>query len=159
MLLYQNGETFALGSSRYPLHPTINGEQINRIFIPIIVGNLEARAYLDTGGIFLICHPTISTELKLNPREGIPYTINFRGNKIDGNLHSIDLEIPAEDGEGIKFKVTAFIPDENPNMDWSKFPFPILGYHGCLEFIRFAIDPRIQEEQPSVGRIYFGCTT
>jgi hypothetical protein len=56
----------------------------------------------------------------------------------------------AEEGENLAFEATAFVPEQHEEEGWSDMP-SILGFYGCLERIRMAIDPVTET-------FYFGST-
>lgn len=73
--------------------------------------------------------------------------ISTRFGLCKGILHSCDIQILADEGEDIPFETTVLvIPDEI-------WPYPIvLGFNSCLNKIRWACDPNINNQ----GRLYFG---
>lgn len=59
-----------------------------------------------------------------------------------GYLERLPLSITAESGDSLQIEATCFISEDWPGP-------PVIGWKGCLERIRFAIDP-------SLNRFYFG---
>jgi hypothetical protein len=49
------------------------------------------------------------------------------------------MQIKAEEGEDLIQEVTAFIPNASVE-EWGEIP-TFLGLTGCLEFLKFAVDP------------------
>ena len=97
-------------------------------------------AFVDTGGVYLICSPEIADSLALSPDEGLAAPrMLFRGAYLAGMLHRVDLTIPATHGETLTVEATAFVPEQTTT-DWQSFPC-VLGLQGCLERLRFAVDP------------------
>jgi hypothetical protein len=100
-------------------------------------------ALLDTGSHWCVLPPATAEELGCEPLdEDPPVRLLTRFGGYDGWLDRIALEIPAAIGEPISIQATWFV-----SHDW---PGPlVLGWKGCLERLRWAIDP---EEQA----FYFG---
>jgi hypothetical protein len=73
--------------------------------------------------------------------------ILIRGILIKGGIHRLNLTVLASEGNGLSLEVTAFVPDSSKNFG-ATYP-AFLGYAGCLEWIRFAVDP-------STETFYFG---
>jgi predicted aspartyl protease len=98
------------------------------------------RAVVDTGGVYLVIEPSIAEELELNPQNAIDTdTLTIRDRKVPGYLYRVNLQIQAEEGEDLLQEVTAFIPSMTIE-DWGEIP-TFLGLTGCLEFLKFAVDP------------------
>jgi hypothetical protein len=144
-----DGISFPTGSVNYIYGPAHEQDKSSRIIFQVEIEGLKTLAVLDTGGVYLVCTPEIGRELKLDPLSAInlePEAINIRGFKIHGNLHLLNLTILASDGNSLGLQVTAFVP--NADEIWLNLPC-FLGWQGCLERLRFAIDP-------SSDTFYFG---
>ena len=144
LLFFSNGEQFASGSTPYDSHPATPTETFERIMLQVEIEGIMTEAYLDTGGIYLVCTPAVAKLANL-PAKNLfdsvkPQSINIRGQIIPGDLCRTTLTIPAERGYGITIDATTFVPRINEKVDWEDFPC-ILGLYGCLERLRFAIDP------------------
>lgn len=139
MLKYQDDRPFSKGvisCSIRPIHPEIN----NRIFIQIEVEDFPIEAVLDTGGIYCVLHPVMAEQIGFDQSEAVgTHSQRIRGFSFDGNLFKAKLTIQAEEGSGLLQEVTVFVPDVTED-EWGDLP-SFLGLTGCLEFIRFAIDP------------------
>jgi hypothetical protein len=50
---------------------------------------------VDTGGLYLVCHPGLATQLHLEPAEAIsgPWTLLFRGVLVQGRLYRLTLTL------------------------------------------------------------------
>lgn len=139
LLQYATGEPFASGAAVYAYRPATDREDTPRITIDILIGDLRTSAFVDTGGVYLVCPPHVAESLNLDPDEGLPaQRLLLRGAHLQGILHRIPLTILATEGEAITIEATAFVPGQQ--IDWSDFPC-ILGMHSCLERLRFAVDP------------------
>lgn len=139
MLKYQDDRPFSKGvisCSIRPIHPENN----NRIFIQIEVEGLPIEAVLDTGGIYCVLHPVMADQIGFDQSQALgTHSQRIRGNPYNGNLFKANLAIQAEEGEGLLQEVTVFVPDATDD-EWGDLP-SFLGLTGCLEFIRFAVDP------------------
>ena len=145
MLLFDaTGNLFASGAFPYLDHHPNDEVKTARIVVKVGIGFIETEAVVDTGGVFFICD---SEMLALSDCElGAAlqkHRVNTRGYSFYGNLHRVSIALIAQRGESIPLEVTVFVPDD-------PWPFPaFLGLQGCLEFIRFAVDP-------GANMFYFG---
>lgn len=147
MLYDVDGRQFAAGKMPYRDHVGDVGN-LPRIVIVTIVERLPVEAALDTGGSFLVCNPELVEWLGLYPGTGISTASLFiRGMSVNGELHRVTMTLEAQSGENVDVEVTAFAPVLHPEQIWD-LPV-ILGLQGCLEFIRFAVDP-------ATNTFYFG---
>jgi hypothetical protein len=154
MLLFETGEPFVVGATEYAYRPASDSETAPRILIPVSVGDVPTTAFVDTGGVYLLCPPEVASRLNLRPEDGIPMPrpLTWRKESLDGMLYRVPLTLHATQGNGCTLEVTAFIPNVRPNQEWpDKFPC-IMGMQFCLEFMRFAVDP-------SADTFYFGNLT
>ncbi len=145
-----DGTDFTTGAMLYEYRPATSAETTPRIVLPIVVGKYEISAFIDTGGVFFICPPPLAQKLGLSPEKGIPAqdSIGWRKMSLKGTLHNISLEFLAIEGQGIILEVTAFVPKLPADQGNDELPC-VLGMQGCLEKMRFAIDPEND-------RFYFG---
>lgn len=151
VLYFKKGETFATGAMQYKYEPvTPNGTDF-RVHLRVEVDEVPTPAFVDTGGMYLLCPPGLARQLDLNPEDGwqVEHAILFRGSRLQGTGHRVSLTLIADEGEDVKVEVTAFVPDTSPEQEWeSEFPC-ILGLYLCLDLLRFAIDPAAE-------KFYFG---
>jgi len=150
MLTFQDGRLFAQGACSCVIGPLTSSGRDNRITVKIIIESIEEKAVVDTGGVYLVCSAQVSDFLRgLLTDELQRATINIRGGSIKGGLHRLNVTLEADDerGRSLDLEVTAFLPD--PGSIPPDLP-TILGLHGCLEHIRFAVDPWPQ------STFYFG---
>jgi len=153
MLNFASGEPFSTGMVECELREVNSGREDNiRIFLSIQVEGVQTRAVLDTGGVYCILDPTIATVIGFDPDGAIRSTnVSIRGQSYSGNLYRANLEIIAQIGNTLRQEVTVFVPDAEIE-DWRGRGLPtFLGLTGCLEFIRFALDPLSES-------FYFGPT-
>ncbi|HEV7589055.1 MAG TPA: retropepsin-like aspartic protease [Longimicrobium sp.] len=130
-----SGEPFATGECRCRLGEARSGDLLTRLLIPIRLGEITTDAVLDTGGAYLILHPELAAELGLDRESGLSIErVSVRGNAIDGVLHRFPVTIPATSGDTLTFEATVFVPSH-----WDLPTY--MGWHGCLERLRIAVDP------------------
>lgn len=139
-LQFENGDPFTTGATSYDYRPATSKEPHERVIIRILISGIKTSAMLDTGGVFFVCTPEIGEVLGLT--QGAPTDkIRIRDHSVNGSLHSIELELVADDGASFTLTVTAFVPHLQPGEEWfEEFPC-VLGLYGCLERLRFAVDP------------------
>ncbi len=142
MLRFDSGDLFATGSAPYAYRPATAQETSPRIILTVLIGDFQTSAFVDTGGVFLLCAPEIARYLRLDPRDGMPADrLWLRGDWLSGVLHRIPLTLVAQEGPSLTIDATAFVPELAPHQKWpDDFPC-VLGMSGCLEFLRFAVDP------------------
>lgn len=141
MLFFPDRRPFSTGKTSCEIRPVPGIRQdANRLLIPVSVEGIFIRAVVDTGGVYLVIEPSIAEELELNPQNAIDTdTLTIRDRKVPGYLYRVNLQIQAEEGEDLLQEVTAFIPSMTIE-DWGEIP-TFLGLTGCLEFLKFAVDP------------------
>lgn len=152
MLKFANDEElFAIGSSNYDYRPASKTDKLSRIFVEIEIfgmgSSIRTFAVVDTGGAYFICSPEFAIKLNLDLDAYPNETIAIRGQKVIGKLSRLPLRFLATQGEDLEIEVAAFIPNPDIFQEWSLPPY--IGWMGCLEQIRFAIDP-------SNDTFYFG---
>ncbi len=134
-LLRASGEPFATGECRCRLGAARSGDLLTRLMIPIRLGEITTDAVLDTGGAYLIIDPELAAELNLDPANGIGVSrLSVRGTTFEGTLYRHAVTIPATAGAALIFEATVFVPSH-----WDLPSY--LGWHGCLERFRIAVDP------------------
>lgn len=117
--------------------PPVYGESVNRIVIPIEIEGNQTEAIVDTGGIHFICSSELAEVLDVDPTNGLgPFLIHTVRGQVRGTLHLLNLRLVATVGESLDVVVTAVIPDA----DYSWTLPSYMGYQGCLDRFRFAID-------------------
>ena len=141
-LAFPNGELFALGMTGYDYRPATSHETTPRLVLEVEIEGILAEAIVDTGGVYLFCNPHIARRLSLAPTEALSgvQAILFRGVFVHGRLYRLTLTLLADDGEDVTIQTTAFVPEPDEAEHWGDMPC-ILGLYGCLERMRFAVDP------------------
>jgi hypothetical protein len=140
MLQYPNGSVFSTGACWYRDHLIAGNTSTPRIVIRISIEGFQTQAVVDTGGVYLVCDPGIGDLLDLRPPASLGSgALIIRGSRYEGWLQRMTVEVLADRGESLPLDVTAFVPRLAAGQVWS-FP-SFLGLQGCLEFLRFAVDP------------------
>ena len=149
-LTLPDGERFATGSVTYQYRPATTHETTPRIILAVEIDGIITEAVVDTGGVYLFCNPHIARRLPLAPTEAMSgiQSILFRGVFVHGRLYRLTLTLLADAGDNLTMQATAFVPEPEEDEDWGDMPC-ILGFYGCLERTRFAVDPDAE-------RFYFG---
>jgi hypothetical protein len=147
LLRFQDGRSFAQGACKFLYRPVTSGETAPRIIVEIQIEGIEAQAIVDTGGAYLVCDPQIADLLDLDPTHALDTDrLHIRGFSVPGSIHRVLLTLMADEGESMELEVTAFVPRSN-HLHWDLPSF--MGLGGCLERLRFAIDP-------ATDTFYFG---
>jgi hypothetical protein len=140
MLNFSDGRTFASGACLYFDHHPDDRSTLPRIVLSLWVGNSRIAAIVDTGGAYFICSPAWAELLGVSLGEPIGTDdLIIRGYRYRGDLYRTRIQFVASKGESFDLDVTAFVPRLLPGDEWH-FP-SFLGLQGCLEFLRFAVDP------------------
>ena len=142
MLFFRNGEPFAVGATLYAYRPVTEQETSPRIILRLLLEDFETTGFVDTGGVYLLLSPEVADNLRLQSDDGIPTVpLMFRGDRVSGALHRVSLTLPADQGDDLTVEATVFVPRLTPFQEWpNDFPC-VLGMLGCLEHLRFAVDP------------------
>ena len=152
LLKFDNGTPFATGMAPYRYVTVQGSDDTLRILIPIEVDNDWKEAILDTGGQYFFATQELAKQISASEREKIGRrVITLRGKEVHGSLCRIDVTLLGFEGESLCLQVTAFLPDEDQEFGPDFLPHSFLGLHGCMERVRFAIDPSRDED-----RFYFG---
>jgi hypothetical protein len=142
LLQFANGNPFAVGATPYAYRPATDRDASPRVIVTIRLGDILTSAFVDTGGVYLWCPPHLADDLGVNLEDGDPVgpIWSARG-RFEGVLLRVPLILLAEEGHSLVIESTVFIPrlklgEELPE----DFPL-VLGMQGCLERLRFAVDP------------------
>lgn len=144
MLWLESGGVFAVGRIAYTLLPPDNPKLNLRLEIEGVL----SLAVVDTAAPYLVCSLALGEQLDLSKAAhlGSAEIRTYRG-IIRGALYRLSVKLIATEGSSAQFEATAVVPE--PDQDhWRDAP-TFLGFQGCLERVRFAIDP-------SEDRFYFG---
>ena len=135
-----SGEPFATGEARWNTRFALAGDKLARLFVQVEIDGLPASAVVDTGGAYLILNPEVADRLQLG-RDAIIHRdqLFIRGMSCWGTVCRVPITLPATAGDPLTFEATAFVPELEHGETW---PLPsYLGWQGCLDRIRFAVDP------------------
>jgi hypothetical protein len=113
------------------------------VAIECMVGEFSLSALLDTGSQWRSLPSRIAAAIEnAGPADGPMERMSTRFGSIDGRLMRLPLALVAEDGETLDAEATWFV-----SVAW---PGPAtIGWKGCLERLRFALDPTHEQ-------FYFG---
>jgi hypothetical protein len=122
------------------------GDAILFVAVTCLVGDLSSpvQAMLDTAAQWCILPPELSQalgcDLSPDPREA-RYSTRF--GLLEGRLERLPITLLADEGSSLTLEATFYTCETWPGP-------PVLGWKGCLERIRLAIDP-----DPANPRFYF----
>src|SRR5215467_12906582 len=150
LLRFSDGEVFATGAQPYLSRSIRAADPSNRIIVEVEIGGLRTSAVIDTGAPYVVLDPSLAQVLGVNLRTALFSTIlSIRGHRVQGSLHRMNLTFLADEGEEITVEATVFIPQ----VDTGSWALPsFIGWTGCLERLRFAVDPLDET-------FYFGAVT
>jgi hypothetical protein len=139
-LIDSSGAEFATGQMPCFMRYAIAGDRLTRLFVHARVGMARISAVVDTGGAFFVVDPELATTIGVDRNDAIARErIHIRGSMLRGTIHRLPLTLLAAKGEPLTFEATAFVPELEHGETW---PLPsYLGWQGCLDRIRFAVDP------------------
>jgi hypothetical protein len=152
LLRFEDGRPFSQGACKYRDRPATELETTPRIFIIVKIEGLPTETAVDTGGVYLLCNPEIAEKLHLDPASGFAtdsLMIPRLGLRVAGTLHRLSLTFLAEEGKSLRLEATAFVPRLQLNKNKLRKLPSFMGLMGCLERIRFAVDP-------TTNTFYFG---
>ncbi len=140
--LADDEQPFAMGAVGYVVSGESEAKQ--RITLEIQIEGLSTMAILDTGAPYSICDREITEGIGFDPAAAIEATtITTWGGKVKGHIHRATLSLPADEGESLFLDTPLFVPDfEDEQQEFAPgFPPSFIGLIGCLQSMRFAIDP------------------
>ncbi len=123
-----------------------SGDPTGKLTIQVEIAGLRITAVVDTAAPYMICEPEIAEQLSFSVSESIGATqLRTHLGPVTGHLYRAPITLPAASGASVELQATVFVPQPDQWIDNPSF----LGFHGCLERIRLAIDP-------STDSFYFG---
>ena len=147
ILYFDNGESFATGSTRYSYRPATDRDTTNRIILKVGIQGVITQAVMDTGAPYVICSPQIARRAGVDRAAALKSEIMLiRGMRLEGALFRLNVSLVAREGDNLDVDATVFVPDSD--YLWGDFP-SFIGLSGFLERIRFALDP-------NTDTFYFG---
>jgi hypothetical protein len=139
---------FATGRCNCVSRPAARGDGFNRLMVPIAIGNMPLEGVIDTGGAYFMIDPELAAAAGIDPAAALlSAAVRVRGIAYEGSLYRLPLTLVADEGDNLTFEATTFVANPERNPPWALPPF--LGWHGCLERVRIAIDS-------IAGDVYFG---
>jgi len=113
------------------------GRPVLLVGVPCRLGDLidQDIALLDTAAEWCVMTPTVAADLGIATSPRSPrIRLASRFGTFSGTLERVSVQFTAEDGQSVAVEATWFVAP-----DWSG-PL-VIGWRGCLERMRFAIDP------------------
>jgi hypothetical protein len=123
------------GRSKYrPDHPNASGSLL--VAVVCKVGGREDHeiALLDTASQWCVLPPPLARELGCDLEAARDVRLHTRHGVLSGELRRFRILFVAEEGESVEVDATWFV-----SPDWTG-PI-VIGWKGCLERLRFALDP------------------
>lgn len=146
-LFFSDGTNWSTGSAKY--YPDyVFGEARLLIAIQFSIGRglPSIHGLLDTASTWIVFRKDFlsSFDIPIDEDPAVMEKMETRFGTITGFLNRIPIIIIAEEGGGTSAEIdsTCFVSDQWPGP-------PVIGWKGCLERMKFAIDP-------SLDRFYFG---
>lgn len=140
LLQFSDGTSFAQGAAPFAYRPATEAETSPRVIVDIVIGDVQTAAFVDTGGVYLLCSREIASRAQLDPNLAIPTPpLKWSRGVVAGELQRVPITLRAAEGRSLTIEATAFIP--GPAYEWGNDLPCILGMQGCLEKLRFAVDP------------------
>ena len=144
MLWLESGGIFAVGAARYAFFPPENP----KLTLRVEIGDIVSLAVVDTAAPYLVCSLELSGQIDITRAAKLGSTeIRTHRGILRGSLYRLSLRFIATEGNSTEIEATAVLPDPDQS-HWRDAP-TFIGFLGCLERLRFAIDP--PEE-----KFYFG---
>jgi hypothetical protein len=139
-LFDSSGAAFATGQFPCFMDHAWSGDRLTRLFVYVQIGTAQIAAVVDTGGAFFVLDPQFARAIGVERGSAIARErIQIRGFAQHGTIHRLPLTLLAAAGDPLTFEATAFVPELEHGETW---PLPsYLGWQGCLDRIRFAVDP------------------
>ena len=109
----------------------------HRLFVEVAcwVGTQKVDALVDTGSEWCVLPAELAMQLGYDSQtDELDTRLHTRFGTIVGRLARIALSLHADEGVRVDVEATWFISQDWPGP-------PVLGWKGCLERIRFALDP------------------
>lgn len=144
MLSLDSGGQFASAVIDYAFEPV----EDPRLTIQIEINGIQTSAVIDTAAPYLVCSLKLATQINLSPFAKLgSKLLGTRLGTIRGDIYRLPVKLIASDGDDLEIEATAVVPDTDQG-HWNDAP-TFLGFLGCLERLRFAVDPANQ-------KFYFG---
>ena len=150
MLHFSDGQPFTTGGAAFGYRAITGTGETPRLLLQVSIEGILTEAIVDTGAPYLVCNPYLAKHLRLDSAPSLhSVNLTIRGYCIRGELFRLALTLMADEGSDPEIETTPFVPALDESQIWELPTF--LGMQGCLERVRFAIDPTKE-------RFYFGTT-
>jgi hypothetical protein len=137
-LLTLDGDRFTCGRATFSDSSPYQPEPTAKVYVKVRFGNLHesVMAQIDTGAAWSILAPDMAQAVNVSFENGDSARLNTRLGIKRGRLVKVGFTFVAEAGDPFDTEGTFFVSPDWP--DGLNF----LGYSGCLDSIRFALDPQ-----------------
>lgn len=125
---------FATGRARFTDVGAGRRERPAKVYVPVSVGGFQLLAQLDTGAAWSVFPSEVCAELNLLNGDGPVVSVSTRLGSRRGRLERVTITLVASEGVSLDVDSTIFACDE-----WDHDAF--IGWGGCLERVRIALDP------------------
>ena len=141
-LRFPHGQACPTSATSYAYRPATSYETTPRVILDIAIEGIATEAMIDTGGAYLLCHPQLAAQLRLDVTDAMSNVVSilFRGVLVRGRLYRLKSLCSRTKVRTCRFKRLPLFPSMTRQNNGGEIP-SILGFHGCLERIRIAIDP------------------
>jgi hypothetical protein len=114
------------------------------VAVEYLVDENPVMALLDTGAEYGVFPAELAMALGYDTQDGPRTVLKTRLGDYEGHLLRILITLPAQEGSGLDIELTWVVAPGWPGP-------PVIGWGGCLERLRFALDPT-----PGEDCFYFG---
>lgn len=132
-MLMDGSQYFTTGTCQYQDDLAGQEASTSKLYIEVKVGDFPVFAMVDTGAPYCVFEPELLAELGYTFDRGNVVELSTRIGRKLGTIHRIPVTILANEGSSLYIDSTFFVPES-----WSG---NFLGFMGCLQRFRFAIDP------------------
>ena len=94
-LHFPDREVFTTSSAAYQYRPATPHETTPRVVIDVVIEGFPTEAMVDTGGIYLLCHPQLANQLSLDTSDAISSILSIPC--------GAQLEIPVDGGKNVLY--------------------------------------------------------
>jgi hypothetical protein len=146
-LLFRGSRPWAVGASELEVATNVGGHPVlMAIRCRLGAASVDRACLLDTGAAWSVVDRSSVDPASLTA-SGLRLAIVSRFGVHDGELCAVDVTIPASHGAPARIAATFLVVDGWPGPD-------VLGFHGFLERLRFAVEPA--ESADGDSWFYFG---
>jgi Aspartyl protease len=126
-------QTYA-GRSRY-YADRMHDQHLLFVSVACLLGNRRVDALIDTGSQWCVLTTQLADDLGVLSQSELLHTrLHTLFGSLSGRLVRFPVSFHADDGVMVDVDATWFVSDDWPGP-------PVIGWKGCLEQLRFALDP------------------